>query len=90
VEYDAGLEESDELSRSERASARLDVLWPFSRMRGVWPEVGSSDKALRCGILTARLLLAVGLELDDDDDDDDEPTFGAIGAQWAEVCTLPS
>jgi hypothetical protein len=73
VEYDAGLEKSDELSR---ASARLDVLWPFSRMRGLWPEVCSSDKALRCGILTARLLLAVGLELDDDD----EPTVGAIDA----------
>ena len=86
MEYDAGLEESDELSRSRRASARLDVLWPFSRMRGLWPEVCSSDKALRCGILTARLLLGVGLELDDDD----EPTVGAIGAQWIEVCSLPS
>jgi hypothetical protein len=57
-------------------------------MRGVWPKVCSSDKALRCGILTARLLLAVGLELDDDDDD--EPTVGAISTQWAEVCSLPS
>ena len=88
MEYDAGLEDSNELSRSKRASARLDVLRPFSRMRGLWPEVCSSDKALRCGILTARLLLAVGLGLDNDDDD--EPTVGAIVAQWVEVCSLPS
>jgi hypothetical protein len=77
VEYEAGLDESDELPRARRASARLDVLWPFSRMRGLWPEACSSDKVLRCGILTARLLVAVGSELDDDD----EPTVGAIVAQ---------
>jgi hypothetical protein len=55
-------------------------------MRGLWLEVCSSDKVLRCGILTARLLLGVGLQLDDDD----EPTVGAISAQWIEVSSLPS
>lgn len=78
---DGGLDESDELPRSTRRAAGrfMGTLPCLLRERG-WCEMAeycSSKRVLRSGIWTARLLLAVGLELDDDEG----PAVGAMAAQ---------
>jgi hypothetical protein len=78
---DGGLDESDEWPRSSsRASGRLMGTLPcLLRERGLreMPEYCTSKSVLRSGIWTARLLLAVGLELDDDEG----PAVAGMAAQ---------
>ena len=70
-----GLEELDTLPLSGVASVRFGILPCLLRSRAVWDSgLGSSNRVLQWGMLTARLLVAEGLELDEDDG----PTIGAM------------
>jgi hypothetical protein len=91
-EEGGGLDESDEVLRSSRASGRVRTLPCLLRVRELCEmlEYRSSKRLPRSGILTARLLLllllAVGLELADDED----PAVGAMAATTVKrTCSTP-